>query len=91
MFLNVEPPFTSKYKTLRRWMMGCVCKVQGDIFGDSLRTGKSICMKRAHLCQERIGRGLPFCVVAARIANGLGTALVLKASRSRKRERGKEY
>lgn len=90
-FLNVEPPFTSKCETYGRWMMGCVCKVQGDICGDSLRTVKSICMKRAHLCQEHIGRGLPFCVVPARMANGPGTAWVLKVSRSRKRERGKEY
>lgn len=72
-------------------MMGCVCKVQRDIFGDSLRTVKSICMRKAHLCQKHIGRGLPCCVAPARIANGPGTAWVLTVSRSRKRERGKEY
>lgn len=45
------------------------------IFGGSLRTGRSMCMKWANFCQKHIGRGLPFCVVAARMINGPGDSL----------------
>lgn len=34
-----------------------------------------MCMKWANFCQKHIGRGLPFCVVAARMINGPGDSL----------------
>lgn len=80
----MQDSFTFKCKMLRNWMMRFECKVQGDNFGGSQRTRKSMCMKRANFCQEHFGRGLPFYVVAARVINGPWTDLILKACRSRK-------
>lgn len=56
-----------KHEGARWW----ACRVQGDIFRGSLRTGKSICMKRANFGQEHIGRGLPFWAVATMVLDSL--------------------